>query len=109
YPNTLKTCRPDSDRNIAKAGNPFHPGTAFMEVQFYPPGFVQQFDGFSCSGTRWCVAMTIDSYSANPLTGQSLNTTCAKKVGVEYVNFAYLTKSGRPQGPPNPVDFDPIA
>ena len=25
------------------------------------------------------------------------------------MNFAYLTKSGVPQGPPNPVNFDPIA
>ena len=109
YPNTVRSCRPDSDKNITRAGDPYHPGTAFMEVQFYPPGFVQQFDGFSCSGTQWCVAMTIDSLSINPLTGQELNATCESKVGVEYVNFAYLTKNGRPQGPPNPVEFDPIA
>ncbi len=108
YPNTVKSCVPDSDVNIAKAGSPYHPGTAFMELQFYPPGYVQQFDGFSCSGTQWCVAMTIDSYSKNPLTGQTLNASCTGKVGIEYVNFAYLTKSGTPQGPPNPVNFDPV-
>jgi hypothetical protein len=28
---------------------------------------------------------------------------------VEYVNFAYLTKNGTPQGPPNPINFDPVA
>jgi hypothetical protein len=105
YPNTVKSCIPDSDANIARAGSPFHPGTAFMELQFYPPGYVQQFDGFSCSATQWCVALTIDSFSENPLTGQVLNKSCRQKVGVEYVNFAYLTKSGVPQGPPNPVDF----
>jgi hypothetical protein len=105
YPNTVKTCTPDSNKNIRKAGNPDHPGAAYMELQFYPPGYVQQFDGFSCSGTQWCVAMTIDSLSANPLTGQSLNSTCASRVGLEYVNFAYLTHSGKPQGPPNPVNF----
>ena len=109
YPNTVKSCIPDSDANITRAGSPFHPGTAYMELQFYPPGYVQQFDGFSCSGTQWCVAMTIDSLSENPLTGTELNTSCEQKVGVEYVNFAYLTKSGVPQGPPNPVNFDPIA
>ena len=109
YPNTVKSCLPDSDANIAAAGSPFHPGTAFMELQFYPPGYVQQFDGFSCSGTQWCVALNIDSYSKNPLTGQSLNTTCASRTGLEYVNFAYLTKSGKTQGPPNPINFDPIA
>ncbi|MFL6163869.1 MAG: hypothetical protein ACJ74U_16820 [Jatrophihabitantaceae bacterium] len=109
YPNTVKSCIPDSDANIAPAGSPFHPGTAFMELQFYPPGYVQQFDGFSCSARQWCVALTIDSLSENPLTGQDLNLSCQRKVGLEYVNFAYLTKSGVPQGPPNPVQFDPIA
>jgi len=109
YPNTVKSCVPDSDANIAKAGSPFHPGTAFMELQFYPPGWVQWFNGVSCSATQWCVAMNIDSYSKNPLTQQTLNATCAAKTGLEYVNFAYLTKSGRTQGPPNPVNFDPIA
>jgi hypothetical protein len=108
YPNTVKSCIPDSDANIARAGSPFHPGTAFMELQFYPPGYVQQFDGTTCSGTQWCVAMTIDSLSENPLTGQDLNQTCQSKVGLEYVNFAYLTKTGVPQGPPNPVNFDPV-
>jgi hypothetical protein len=108
YPNTVKDCLPDSDQNITKPGSPFHPGTAFMELQFYPPGYVQQFDGFSCSATQWCVAMTIDSFSENPLTGQDLNQTCQSKVGLEYVNFAYLTKNGVPQGPPNPVNFDPV-
>jgi hypothetical protein len=109
YPNTVKDCVPDSDANIARAGSPFHPGTAFMEVQFYPPGYVQQFDGFSCSAKQWCVAMTIDSLSENALTGQDLNTTCQNTVGLEYVNFAYLTKSGKSQGPANPVNFDPVA
>ncbi|HJQ02158.1 MAG TPA: hypothetical protein VJ851_11190 [Jatrophihabitans sp.] len=105
YPNTVKSCIPDSDANIARPGSPFHPGSAYMELQFYPPGYVQQFNGFSCSGTRWCVALTIDSFAENPLAGTELNATCRQRVGVEYANFAYLTKSGVPQGPPNPVDF----
>jgi hypothetical protein len=109
YPNTLKTCAPDSDTNITAAGDPNHSGTAFMELQFYPPGYVQQFDGFSCSSTQWCVALTIDSLSLNPKTGKSLNATCTSRVGEEYVNFAYLTKTGQSQGPPNPVNFDPVA
>jgi hypothetical protein len=108
YPNTVKSCVPDSDANVAPAGSPFHPGTAFMELQFYPPGYVQQFDGFSCSATQWCVAMTIDSLSENALTGKALNNTCANTVGLEYVNFAYLTKSGKSQGPANPIQFDPV-
>ena len=108
YPNTVKTCIPDSDSNITRAGAPYHAGTAFTELQFYPPGYVQQFDGFSCSATQWCVALNIDSLSENPVTGQKLNPTCASQVGREYVNFAYLTKTGVPQGPPNPVNFDPV-
>ncbi len=108
YPNTVKSCIPDSDANIATAGSPFHPGTAFMELQFYPPGYVQQFNGFSCSATQWCVAMNIDSYSKNPLTQQTLNSTCASRTGLEYVNFAYLTKNGKTQGPPNPINFDVV-
>jgi hypothetical protein len=109
FPNTVKTCIPDSNANITPAGSPYHPGTAFMELQFYPPGYVQQWNGFSCSATKWCVALTIDSLSINPLTGKTLNKSCTNRVGLEYVNFAYLTKNGRPQGPPNPVHFDPVA
>jgi hypothetical protein len=108
YPNTVSTCAPDSDSNITAPGAANHSGTAFTELQFYPPGYVQQFDGFSCSGTQWCVALNIDSLSRNPITGQSQNPTCSSQVGQEYVNFAYLTKSGVPQGPPNPVNFDPV-
>ena len=73
----------------------------------YPPGFVQQFTGFSCDATRWCVALTIDSLSLDPVNGRSLNPTCQSQIlgGLEYVNFAYLTKSGVPQGPPDPLHF----
>jgi hypothetical protein len=109
YPVQVKTCTPDSDSNIVPPSNPKHAGTAFMELQFYPPGYVRQFDGFSCSATKWCVAMTIDSLSINPVTGEQLNDACQAITGVEPVNFAYLTHSGKSQGPPNPVNFDPVA
>ena len=111
YPQTVKTCIPDSDANITKAGSPYHPGAAFTELQFYPPGYVQQFNGSSCSATKWCVALNIDSLSLNPVTGKQLNTACENKIlgGEEYINYAYLTHSGKPQGPPNPVQFDPVA
>jgi hypothetical protein len=110
YPLQNKTCTPDSDSNIRKAGDPSHPGAAYMELQLYPPGYVQQFDGSSCSATQWCVALTIDSLSKDPLTGKTLNTACENKIlgGEEYVNFAYLTHNGTPQGPPNPLQFDPV-
>jgi hypothetical protein len=79
---------------------------AFMEMQFYPPGWTQWPSGTSCSPTQWCAALNIDSYSANPVTGQTLNSTCASITGLEYVNFAFITKSGVPQpnSPPNPVN-----
>jgi len=110
YPELVNTCLPDSNANIVNpAKSPYHPGAAYMELQFYPPGYVQQWNGFSCSGTQWCVALTIDSLALNPVTGQQLNSTCESTVGEEYVNFAYLTHSGKPQGPPNPVNFQALA
>jgi hypothetical protein len=109
YPETVRTCAPDSNQNITRPGSPYHAGAAYMELQFYPPGYVQQWNGFSCSGKRWCVALTIDSLAEDPYNGTALNNTCANKVGLEYVNFAYLTHTGVPQGPPNPVDFTPGA
>src|SRR5262249_28104099 len=52
---TNVACAPDSDANIftnTTPGNPNylgkHPGTAFMELQFYPPGWVQWPAGNSC-------------------------------------------------------------
>ena len=110
YPETVPHCTPDSDSNIVDpATSDKHPGVAFMELQLYPPGFVQQFAGFSCDPTRWCAALTIDSLSENPDTGKTLNPTCTGEIGsIEYVNFAYLTLDGTPQGPPDPLHFDAI-
>lgn len=110
YPELLSTCTADSDKNIVDpAISPNHPGQAFMELQFYPPGFVQQFTGSSCDATKWCAALTIDSLAENPVTGQTLNSTCANSIlgGLEYINFAYITKNGIPQAVPNPVQLNP--
>jgi hypothetical protein len=108
YPESSSVCTPDSDTNIVDPATTKHaPGAAFMELQFYPPGFAPQFAGFSCDSVNWCVAMTIDSLSENAFTGQTLNSTCTAEIGgsIEYVNFAYLTLSGKPIGPPNPLQF----
>jgi hypothetical protein len=110
YPQQVSTCTPDSNSNITTDANlAHHAGTAFMELQFYPPGFVKQFNGSSCDPRSWCAAMTIDSLSEDPVNGTTLNTACQNQVlgGVEYVNFAFLTKTGTPIGPPNPLDFNP--
>jgi hypothetical protein len=110
YPNPGSACPPDTDANIFDDPDPLsphyighHPGGAIMELQFYPPGWALFPSANSCDPAQWCAALTIDSLSANPQTGQILNPVCQKKVGVEYVNFAFLTKNGVPQGPANPV------
>ncbi|MGH3496190.1 MAG: hypothetical protein ACRDP1_01830, partial [Nocardioidaceae bacterium] len=105
YPEQLSTCRRDSDRNIVDPTvSPNHPGTAFMEMQFYPPGWVPFQFATSCSATQWCAALTIDSLGADPVSGQLNNSACLSTVGEETVNFAFITKNGHPQAPPNPVD-----
>jgi hypothetical protein len=111
YPEQVSTCTPDSDSNIVSpAVSPDHPGTAFLEMQFYPPGWVpwptwQVAAGAgTCDPTKWCAALTIDSLAEDPVNGTTLNATCASKVGLEYVNFAFVTKNGQPTAPPNPVD-----
>jgi hypothetical protein len=101
YPEQVSTCPPDSDSNITSNANlAHHVGTAFMELQFYPPGFIKQFNGSSCDARDWCAAMTIDSLSEDPVNGTNLNTTCQNEIlgGEEYVNFAFLTKNGKPIG-----------
>ena len=70
-PEFTKTCKPDSNSNNLVGTNPKaknylgkHPGTAFMELQFYGPGYVPQFAGFGCAARVYCAAMTIDSLHA---------------------------------------------
>jgi hypothetical protein len=53
-PEFTKTCTPDSDANDLVGTNPAaadyigkHPGNAFMELQFYGPGYVPQFEGLA--------------------------------------------------------------
>jgi hypothetical protein len=110
YPEQVSTCPPDSDKNILDpAVSPAHVGEAYMEMQFYPPGWVpwptwQVAVGASaCSATHWCAALNIDSLSLNPVTGQQNNTPCENVVGEEYVNFAFITHKGISTGPANPV------
>jgi hypothetical protein len=106
YPEQVRNCAPDSNSNITPLAR--HPGSAYMEFQLYPPGYVKQWTGFSCSATQYCAALTIDSLAEDPVNGTTLNSSCAAKIGgLEYVNFAYLTHSGIPQGPPNPLYFRP--
>ena len=43
--------------------------------------------------------MKIFGLSENPVTGQLQNSTCAAQAGIEYWNFAFITKDGRSQAP----------
>src|SRR6266851_4526180 len=111
YPEQVSTCTPNSDSNIVDpAVSPNHPGTAFLELQFYPPGWVpwptwQVAVGASgCDPTKWCAALNIFSLSQDPVNGTSQNATCAARTGLEYVNFAFVTKNGHTTAPANPVD-----
>ncbi|MGH3273894.1 MAG: hypothetical protein ACRDNZ_06145, partial [Streptosporangiaceae bacterium] len=89
-------CTPDSDTNSGLISDPNAAGSAFMELQFYPPGFAPFTDGVSCTRRQWCAALTIDSLEAQ-FNFVNLNTACE-----EPVNFAFLQRDGVPAGPPSP-------
>ena len=104
-------CKADSDSNIFTSDNASsthyigkHPGVAFMEMQFYPPGWVKWPVGNSCDANRWCAALNIDSLSVNENTGVPNNNACLNSAGLEPVNFAFLTKNGVATAPANPLD-----
>jgi hypothetical protein len=110
-PYPTNRCKPDSDQNIftsQRASSPRYigkaPGGAFLELQFYPPGWVKWPVGNSCDATRWCSALNIDSFNQNENTGQFNNNDCLNTVGPEPVNFAFLTKNGHSTEPANPLE-----
>jgi hypothetical protein len=110
-PEFTNQCAPNSDANIFDDPNPAspryigrHPGTAFMELQFYPPGWAQWPAGNSCDTRQWCAAVNIFSLLQNQNTGQLNNADCQAKVGVEPGNFAFVTKNGRSQAPAGPLN-----
>jgi hypothetical protein len=114
-------CTPDSDSNIydgTLVSDPDyigkHPGTAFMELQFYPPSWVKWPPGVSCDPTKWCAALAIFQLNRNQneFPNVTQNADCLDKVGEEPANFAFITRNGQPIGPPGPLDltlgsFDP--
>jgi hypothetical protein len=80
-------------------GSPTDAGSAFEEMQLYPPGYQPFIDGPSCDATRWCAALTIDSLECDA-TG-ACNGNC-----IEPQNFAYIQRNGVPAGPPGPPNVD---
>src|SRR5436309_7437683 len=70
---THAPCTPDSDSNIFDGTDPAapdyignHPGTAFLEMQFYAPGWAP---AVSCDPTKWCAAMAIFSFNQDQNSG----------------------------------------
>jgi hypothetical protein len=109
---THEPCTPNSDTNIFDGSDPArpdyigrHPGTAFLELQFYPPGWVSFENAISCDATKWCAAMAIFSLNTDQNTGVANNADCLNTVGIEPANFAFITRNGRPQAPPAPLDL----
>lgn len=108
-PNFTHVCVPNTDANIFDNPDPnapdfigHHPGSAFLELQFYPPGGVN-----SCSDpVKWCVAMVIFSLNVQDLTGAVNNLNCQTKVGLEPSNFAFVTTSGVAQTAADPLNGD---
>jgi hypothetical protein len=102
YPEGTKVCKRDSDSNVQVPPRPNHAGAAFMELQLYPPGYAP---AISCDQTHWCAALNIDSlqaeYGALHGPGSPPNAVTNNNCP-EPVNFAFLTHSGRPGGPPGP-------
>jgi len=113
-PEFTNQCTPDSDTNIFDSANTRakdymgkHPGGAFMEMQFYPPGWAP-FNlpgGVSCDATQWCAALNIDSFNQDQNKGVNNNAACLNSVGIEPVNFAFITKNGVAQAPANPISL----
>jgi hypothetical protein len=90
-------CTPLSDSNTG-TGLTTDAGSAFMELQLYPPGFTPWLDSESCSATQWCAALTIDSLECN-FNFATCNNGCE-----EPLNFSWLQTNGVPTGPPGPSD-----
>lgn len=103
-------CTPNTDANIFNNPDPNapdfigrHPGSAFLELQFYPPVGINV-----CSDPQlWCVAMTIDSFNFQSATNLENNADCLAKVGIEPINLAFLTTNGISQFVADPLSSAP--
>ncbi|HET8978803.1 MAG TPA: hypothetical protein VFN87_11640 [Solirubrobacteraceae bacterium] len=103
------SCTPQSDANAPSPSclgpNPCTGytggGSAFMEMQFYPPGDPPFVDSISCDDSHWCAALTIDSLECRGFGFPSCNSACE-----EPVNFAYIQRDGVPTGPAAPQASD---
>jgi hypothetical protein len=131
---TIGSCVPGSDSNIADCNDPTgtactaqtggyignHVGAAYMEFQFYPPGWAPLIGnapvgGESCDATKWCAAMVIWSLQQNGDGTVSNKTDCVNNSngGVEFGNASFITLGATSQSPVpaspynNPGAFSP--
>ena len=115
YPEQVSTCPADSDSNIAN--NPLrtapdyighHSGTAFVEVQFYPPGWAPlagnaPIGGESCDPVKWCAAMVIWSLGADGnFTANNNDCLSNSNGGEEFGNASFITFTGHSPIPATP-------
>jgi hypothetical protein len=104
YPESNCTPESDSNRPTCVDGNTTNcyggGGSAFMEMQLYPPGMPPFADSTSCDDTHWCAALTIDSLECT-IDFATCNSSCE-----EPVNFAWIQRNGAPTGPPSPQESD---
>jgi hypothetical protein len=104
YPEGNPVCT-TTDANIQVPPQPNHAGAAFVELQLYPPGYPPFIQKISCDFKHWCAAMAIFSlqgeYGALHGPGSPPDAV-ANPNCVEPANFAFLTQSGQPIGPPGP-------
>jgi hypothetical protein len=91
-------CVPDSDKNPSGPNNRNAAGSAFLEMQFYPPGLPRWPVSPSCDLTRWCASLAAFSLEC------SYGYTYCNKDCEEPVNFAFIQLDGVPTGPPGPAD-----
>ena len=109
-PEFTKECSPNSNRNIREDIHPAspryigkQPGSAYMQLQFYPPGWVAWPRDTSCDATHWCAALTVFSFNVDLNRGINNNADCIQAVGLEPVNFAFITRSGIADSPADPL------
>jgi hypothetical protein len=97
-PNSNANAPAPCTTNAAQCSPNLYPGagSAFMEMQFYPPGNAPWIDSESCDNAHWCAALTIDSLECTAQYAVC-NTGCE-----EPINFAFISTNGVPTGPPSP-------
>ena len=95
-------CTPERDANAPVGNFPWATpqlaggGSAFLEMQFYPPGAGPFVDNISCDNTHWCASLHINDLECN-FTFGTCNPNC-----IEPTNFAFIQTNGVPTGPPSP-------